>query len=393
MLIGLGLTHSSTFLTSISQQLRSTELFNAQFRKKPETTTSALCTLHSEFVHAEVSAALLVDSIYPESFSTQQSVGPGVELRLRVPSTAMAPPDFESIWQQVFGTGSRGLATTEKQNLDRLRHLLPDDGDYKAFWDYDCERANKHVSEQLNPIITLHELIKTIDTERLQSPATYTPLTRKMTHMTVPWIPLGCNPERTLLYRVAPDPYWLEPHDSSLPVTQHQILPLCFLGINATANLSERSTVSAESDDSDMPGFNFFQVGKLEWVDTRADGETEPYRLDGADWADTGFCVVARLDRTGHAAGIYVVADMFPFDEETGEREQIVGPHWGIPPHSHNLQFSCAKVGQRLGDMGFATEVEWTQIIEHPVELVCLTVMGDGSAMRATVDEAGRDRF
>lgn len=313
----------------------------------------------------------------------------------------MAPPDFESIWQQVFGVGSHELAT-DKQKIERLRHLLPEDRDYKAFWAYTGERASKRISKQLNPIITLDELIKTIDTERLQSPAIYTTLTRKMTHITVPWIPLGCNPERTLLYRVVPDPFGLQPHDGSRPVSQHRILPLCFLGINATvqplepalplsrrkANLSERSTVSAESDNSDMPGFNFFQVGKLEWVDIEADGETEPYRLDGADWADTGFCVVTRLGKTGFAGGIYVVADMFPFNEESGEREQITGPHWGTPPHS---QFSCAKIGQRLGAMGFETEVVWKEIIEHPVELVCLKIMGDGSAMRATVDEAGRD--
>jgi len=108
-------------------------------------------------------------------------------------SRAMAPSDFEPIWQQVFGSGSREL-TTEEHGIERLRHLLPENHDYMAFWRYSADRAKERISKQLNPVITLDELIKAIDTERLLSPAIFTTLTRNMTHLTVPWMPLGCNP-------------------------------------------------------------------------------------------------------------------------------------------------------------------------------------------------------
>jgi hypothetical protein len=99
--------------------------------------------------------------------------------------------------------------------------------------------------------------------------------------------------------------------------------------------------------------------------------------------------VVARLGNTSYTEEIYVVADMFPWNEETGEREQIAEPDLGIPPHSKDLQFSCAPVGRRLGDMGFEKALVWTDIVEHPVELVWLKIMGDGRAMRATATVDG----
>ncbi|OIW24322.1 hypothetical protein CONLIGDRAFT_108622 [Coniochaeta ligniaria NRRL 30616] len=315
----------------------------------------------------------------------------------------MPPPDFDSIWNQVFCTGSRVVDAVETN--EHLRRLLPDDNDYKAFRDYSHQRSRSNLTKVLTPAITADELVQTIDTDRLLSPSTYTSLVRKLMHPTLPWIPMGCNLEQTLLYRVVPDPFGLRPHDTTPPATDHQVLPLCFLGVNETVqprqpslplarrmtNLSERSTMSAESD-NDQPGFAFFQIGKLEWLDSYTDSDTELDELNEADWVDSGFCVVARLGLTGYTDGIFVVADMFPMNEETAEREQITGPNWGIPPHSKDLQFSCARVGSRLRDMGAAKALVWADMIEHPVELVWLKIMGDGRAMRAMVDGAAGSR-
>jgi hypothetical protein len=105
------------------------------------------------------------------------------------------------------------------------------------------------------------------------------------------------------------------------------------LGVNETvqprcprsrreANYSEESTRSAGSDDS-SPGFVFFQLGRLEWF-RNVSGELDPDRLGHVDWMDTGFAVVARLGAGGFRDAIYVVADFFPMDGNTGERNQIL---------------------------------------------------------------------
>lgn len=310
----------------------------------------------------------------------------------------MTPQDFDSIRREVFGPGSAFATASQKQA--RLRELLPNDDDYQAFRAYSSQKTRNQVAQARTPAITAEDFVRAVDTQRLLSPTVYQGLVEKMTHSTVPWVAMGRNAEHTILYRLVPDPLALRPHDSSPPTTAHQVLPLWFLGMNEDvqprqpavplsrrhANLSETSANSAESDDT-TPGFVFFQLGKLEWVDISADGDTEPYRLAGADWLDTGFCVVARLSTTGYAEGIHVLADMFPLNGDTGKREQITGPDWGIPPRLENLQFSCARIGHRLEEMGFGRELTWTNIVEHPVELVWTKIMGDGRAMRATVLE------
>jgi hypothetical protein len=99
---------------------------------------------------------------------------------------------------------------------------------------------------------------------------------------------------------------------------------------------------------------------------------------------------VARLGPSGHADGIFAIYDMFPWDEDDGERHQITHPFWGIPPSSPiktGEQFSCAKIGQRLSEFAKNRVVVWTDKIEHPVELVRVMRSGDGRVLRATVDD------
>jgi hypothetical protein len=316
---------------------------------------------------------------------------------------ASSSSTFESIRQELFGIDAPKIVD-ERLRSARLRELLPQADDRKAFWKYMDEAIHQHIHQHTQPLISREDLIAVIDTQRLLSSTVYTDLLKRMTHMTVPWIPLGCNSDRTLLYRIAPDPFAIRPHDLAYPLStgdEAHLWPGCFLGANTTvqprqpalplnrrkANLSEQSTISGESDDSDIPGFDFFQIGRLEWVDN-FEGNTDPSVVEGADWEDTGFCVVARLSTTGYAQGIYAVADMWPYNDETGERELVTGPHWGMPPRSNGLQFSCAQIGQRLGDMGFGFVVEWTCIVDHPVELVPLRTTVDGRAIRVMVDEA-----
>lgn len=60
---------------------------------------------------------------------------------------------------------------------------------------------------------------------------------------------------------------------------------------------------------------------------------------------------------------------------------------WGIPYNPEGEQFSCAKIGDRLGDFGWDFELQWKDKIEHPVELVRVAVSGNGMPLRITVGD------
>jgi hypothetical protein len=145
----------------------------------------------------------------------------------------MASPDFQSIWQQAFGDTGRTVREAA-QIAEGLRRALPNDSDYEAFWEWSRQKSRNSLNKALNPAITAEELVRTIDTDRLLAPSLYESLIQKMLHSTLPWIPMSSNPELTLLYRLVPDPFGLQPHDIDPPATNHQVLPLCFLGMNET---------------------------------------------------------------------------------------------------------------------------------------------------------------
>lgn len=88
----------------------------------------------------------------------------------------------------------------------------------------------------------------------------------------------------------------------------------------------------------------------------------------------------------GHRDAICVVADFFPMDPETGERNPIKeGDRWGRPPHPEGAQFSCATIGRRLADMGFNKVLNWENCIKRPVELVWLVRAANQQLLRSTV--------
>jgi hypothetical protein len=318
----------------------------------------------------------------------------------------MPPHEDQAIKRQLFADWSAGKRLSIKDILAH-RNLPPDEKDREAYLDLRMQQAMAETAVEISLRITAADLVETIDTAHLSSPSVYTTITKRIGYTSDLWLPFGCDKQRTVLYRLLVNPWELQPHQTAPPTTTaSQVLPDWFLGLNSTiqprypalplshrkAGLSEQSTASADSDDAEQsPGFEFFQLGRLEWVEDSPWDRAQAgfYGPDGPDWLDTAFVVVARLSNTGHCDGIYIVADMFP-EDETGKREAIVGPEWGkLPGAGPEQQFSCARVGRCLGDLvSFDTELKWTDVIEHPVELVRLKVTGSGRVLRSSIDGA-----
>jgi hypothetical protein len=180
----------------------------------------------------------------------------------------MPQHDFKAIKAQVFGLGL-GIVDGKQAN-ETLTRLLPRQEDRDAFWANIRIERDTWLRDCGTPRITAEDLIDTIDNERLLSRNIFEPLVPKLEHMTVPWLPIGTDPTRTIIYRLAPDLFGLRAQNENPPQTDRDILPSCFLGINEEvqprqpalpfrrrkANLSETSTESAESDDN-PPGIVF----------------------------------------------------------------------------------------------------------------------------------------
>ncbi|OIW23324.1 hypothetical protein CONLIGDRAFT_637746 [Coniochaeta ligniaria NRRL 30616] len=221
-------------------------------------------------------------------------------------------------------------------------------------------------------------------------------------------VPVGSDSEYA--YRLVPGPHGLVPHDRNLspwsqgyarePLLEHELL-----GVNLSVqprepplpanrrrtNMSEESTRSGQSDDENnplAPGFIFFQLGELQYVfhDLEdadllgAPAQAILARENDYSWESTGFYLVARLGTTGKMAGVYAVHDMFPVHQYTGRREQRRGDNWGVLPRGEQEerrdriagigQFSIARIGDSLGQLGYDRPLTLTERVDHPVELV-----------------------
>ncbi|PTB62963.1 hypothetical protein BBK36DRAFT_1162742 [Trichoderma citrinoviride] len=257
-------------------------------------------------------------------------------------------------------------------------------------------------------ILTPARFVELADSINFYNPAERKELLPGLEWAVRPWIPVGY--EQTTLYRLVPSLDRLVPQSSECPQTSYQVLDTAFLGVNTTVqpreparplnrrapNLSEQSTQSAESDGADAPGFVFHQLGALECVECETAAEM-PSTLeqgdDSDDWEPTGFAVVARLSPAGRMDGVYAIYNMNPVDLDTFKREPVTNATWGIPPSSPEEQFSCARIGNKLGDFGFKFELAWTEQVHHPVELVRAVRSSTGGAMRITVDNNYREHM
>ncbi|KAK4150989.1 hypothetical protein C8A00DRAFT_17552 [Chaetomidium leptoderma] len=303
---------------------------------------------------------------------------------------------FEAVFQTI---GNQDVNTS----FDTIQREFPDPEEEKAFGDWVYAGLDARLAEQDGPGITAEEFVKQVDSANFLDGNIITQLIPAIQKNIRPCIPIGFDGDT--IYRLDPEVFglWAQPRDDD-PEPDDP-----FLGINSTvqpreparpanrrqANLSEMSACSAESDDANVPGFVFSQLGELQYATRRDHQQGWPDDDDDKankelHWMPSGFNLVARLSSSARTDGIFAIYNMFPRDDFDWKRHQITHPFWGIPPTTPidgDEQFSCAKLGQHLSEFGKGHRVVWMDRIEHPVELVRVTRSGDGRVLRATVDE------
>ncbi|KAI5859981.1 hypothetical protein GGS23DRAFT_583344 [Durotheca rogersii] len=298
----------------------------------------------------------------------------------------------------------------------RIIQALPNPGDLEAY----CAWLHARSQAFRAPPISCADFVAQIDSANLMDKTVRIKLTRSAMENIPPVVPIGSDIDN--LYRLVVDPYHLIPHDQNCSYRTldgtEELMSGCILGVNTTiqprepalpvscrnANLSERSTRSAESDDDDTPGFIFFQLGTLQYAwhnheDNWSSDIAEEVAAtmddddDGnVDWLDTEFYLVARLGQSGRTTGVYAIYNMFQTYGNSCYRRQIVHDQWGILPPLYGggerQQFSMARIGDTLGCLGYGKPLVLEEKVEHPVELVRVKPSGNAlGAIRQTVDD------
>ncbi|KAL7788378.1 hypothetical protein V8C37DRAFT_418387 [Trichoderma ceciliae] len=304
---------------------------------------------------------------------------------------------FEEIFAEL---NHRCLDDLEFSNA--LEELLPEKAERDAFCLYQIAISLPHIADPTR-ILTPAQFVQITDTINFLNPVERARLLPGLQWEYRPWVPVGYK--NNTLYRLLPSIGSLSPQQYEHPLTNYELLPTTFLGVNTTvqphepalplnrraANLSEQSTItqSAESDDKEAPGFIFHELGVLQYLECDTIDEMPTTLEEGdnceSDWEQTGFCIVARLSDLGYLHGIYVLYNMNPLHED-GTRKQVTHGEWGLLPGLPGEQFSCARIGNMMGGFGFNVKLEWTDKIDHPVELVRVVRSSTGGAMRITVD-------
>lgn len=328
----------------------------------------------------------------------------------------------------------------ERQDLPTsfatMDRWFPDRQELKAFQDWTSAVA----SASIGPRVTAEEFVRQVESTNFFNSRDYDGLLQSMDSMYAIAVPMGF--EGHILYRLADNAFTLHAHpraNNILGTSNNLYMRSCFLGVNPTvqphepaepearrqANLSEISTKSVDNDDAGAPGFVFFQLGELQFTERENDRQgpwnTDDDRILGTPvgWRTSGFVVVVRVGRSGHADGIYAIYNMFEIydddddssysghdynnnnddddDDDDNSRNfgvLITHSRWGIPPiaglagrEESKDQFSCAKIGPSLSSFGKDYQMVWIDKIEHPVELVRVKRSGNGRIVRATVDE------
>ena len=142
----------------------------------------------------------------------------------------------------------------------------------------------------------------------------------------VPWIPVG-NDWDGDIYSIVPGAYGLRSDQLKPKTGGLELVSDNVLGVNTNvqtrnpvgrreANLSEESTQSNNSDDSDVGGFVFHQIGTLEYWGDEPENFQNMEDAARGPWLETGFCVVMRFTRSGGANGLYIIYDFYPEAQE-----------------------------------------------------------------------------
>ncbi|KAK8161596.1 hypothetical protein IWX90DRAFT_506344 [Phyllosticta citrichinensis] len=235
-----------------------------------------------------------------------------------------------------------------------LKDVEPDRGEREAYTRYVLFEKSGADLASCYTSMGQDAFVRTVENINFFSPANpdlYGALQDGVNQADVPWIPLGYT--TNALYRLHPSFYGLIPHQNATDVSENY----SFLGVNTNTpepagnrrrpQLSVMSTDLAESDDSEVNGFEAHQLDELmSWLWIKTEGrpfDNSPIHRSPEEWVKTGFFVVARLT-SGVAERLYLIMDKFP-EMDDDSRPPLDHKDWGcLPKEGREKRFTYARL-------------------------------------------------
>lgn len=293
---------------------------------------------------------------------------------------------------------SRGIQAMSRRAED-IKLKWPAREDRMAYYEWSSQTAEKQTAEANIPI-SRKDLQSLLHNINYNYPLDRGRLVDAIDRAVVPWLPVGCD-KNGEIYRIVPAAYGLRA-DQENPKTHLEVLSNNVLGVNTNlpalysssksksrlsegspsskeSDFPERSTKSNDTDDPDIGGFVFHQIGVIErWGD-------EPENLTSYDdaakgpWMPTGFFAVVRFGRSGYGNGIYIIQDFYPRDVNGKRETRIRGDHWGyLAGPDATARFSMVKIANTITELKFGRVLNFEEFHKDPVELVrAVKIAGD----------------
>lgn len=84
-------------------------------------------------------------------------------------------------------------------------------------------------------------------------------------------------------------------------------------------------------------------------------------------WFTKSYAAVMRANRSGASEGVYIMFDFYQPDDATGNRyPKYNGPLWGYLGGDKTVQFSCARIADKISDLDLFRPFHLTNIVTHP---------------------------
>ena len=297
--------------------------------------------------------------------------------------------EFQAFWD------AHSLASESFDDyFNALDARFPAEADRRAYYEWRLQDQEAGSTEETTPI-SREDLKNMIATMNYNSATDRGKLVSVIQRSVVPWLPVGKD-HLGQFYRILPGADGLLA-DQQRPKTDRELVSTNVLGVNTNvqprrppgsrqAKLPDESTRCNESDDSDLGGFVFHQIGILQtWGD-----EPEAMRntQDAAEreWLNTDFCVVMRFGRNGIANGLYLIFDFYSPDENGCRDWKASDNNWGWML-DWNEQICMAKLADDIHELSFGRMLNLTERLDYPVEIVRAVKTAENTIMRATIAE------
>ena len=195
--------------------------------------------------------------------------------------------EFQTFWDE---HGLELLGVPETLRSVRERWSLK--ADRMAYYEWLNDKSKKSMAEKYAPY-SRTELVNMMTTTNYKSPLERAKLVDAMQRRLIPWIPVGSD-WNDVVYRLRNEAYGLLA-DKDDPRVGRPLTPESVLGVNINvqtrhpasrrlAGLSEESTTSNVSDDSETGEFVFHHLGTLEyWSGKPEELQNPQYATSGLD--------------------------------------------------------------------------------------------------------------